>query len=86
MTTTNTPDLASMPLSGIARLIRKNWAKVHFAAVPYLDAMSTLHSIADSYGYDNGKGIVRYFLSNASSFRGDVAKEIKSELNRRLKA
>lgn len=84
MTTTNTPDLATMPLSSIARLIRKNWAKVNFAAVPYLDAMASLHSIADSYGYDNGKGIVRYFLSNASSFRGETAKAIKAELARRL--
>jgi hypothetical protein len=84
MTTTETTDLASLSLSSIARLIRKHWAKVNFAAVPYLDAMSTLHNIADSYGYDNGKGIVRYFLSNASSFRGDVAKQIKAELKRRL--
>lgn len=86
MTTANTIDLASMPLSGIARLIRQNWKKVNYAAAPYLSAMASLHSIADQYGYDNGKGIVRYFLSNASSFRGETAKQIKAELTRRLKA
>jgi hypothetical protein len=48
--------------------------------------MSTLHSIADQYGYDDGKSIVRYFLANATSFRGETAKVIKAELNRRLKA
>ena len=81
-----TTDLATLPLSSIARLIRQNWAKVNYAAAPYLQAMATLHSITDSYGYDSGHSIVRYFLSNASSFRGPVAKEIKSELHRRLKA
>ena len=86
MTTTDTLDLASLSLSSIARLIRQNWQKVHFAAAPYLSAMASLHSIADQYGYDDGKSIVRYFLSNASTFRGDVAKQIKAELNRRLKA
>jgi hypothetical protein len=86
MITTDTPDLANLSLSSIARLIRANWKKVNYAASPYLSAMASLHSIADSYGYDNGKGIVRYFLSNASSFRGETAKAIKAELNRRLKA
>jgi len=29
---------------------------------------------------DNGKSVVLYFLSNASQWRGDKAKEIKKEL------
>lgn len=73
-------------IAEIARMIRKEWAKVNYAAKPYLDAMSSMDSINDAYGFDSGKSIVRYFLSNASSFRGPVAKEIKAELNARLKA
>ena len=69
------------PLYEIATDIRKDWgAKVNFAAKPYLDAMATLSSVDDNYGWDSGKTIVLYFLSNASSWRGETAKTIKKEL------
>lgn len=70
------------PLSVIANEIRKDWKGIYFGAVPYLDAMSTLNSIEDNYGMDSGKSIVLYFLSNASSWRGDVAKRVKAELKK----
>ena len=72
-------------LSEIAREIRKDWTKVYFGAVPYLDAMGTLNSITDSYGFDSGKSIVAYFLANAGTWRGEVARNIKKELNKMLK-
>jgi hypothetical protein len=76
---TNTTTTRS--LSTIAREIRKEWgAKVNYAAKPYLEAMSSLDKVSDNYGYDDGESIVLYFLSNASSFRGDAAKRIKAEL------
>lgn len=69
------------PLCEIAADIRKDWgAKVNFAAKPYLDAMASLNSIEDNYGWDSGKTIVLYFLGNASSWRGETAKTIKKEL------
>lgn len=68
------------PLYVIARDIYKVWPKVNYAAKPYLEAMSDLTSIEDKYGYDNARSIVLYFLSNASSFRGDEAKALKLEL------
>lgn len=69
------------PLYEIAADIRKDWgAKVNFAAKPYLDAMASLTSINDNYGWDSGKTIVLYFLGNASSWRGETAKTIKKEL------
>lgn len=69
------------PLYEIARDIRKDWgAKVNFAAKPYLDAMTSLTSVNDNYGWDSGDTIVRYFLSNASTWRGETAKRIKAEL------
>ena len=64
----------------IARDIRKDWKKVYFGAQPYLDAMSTLDSINDQYYCDSAKSIVLYFLSNAQTWRGPVAKAIKAEL------
>ena len=73
------------PLYEIANEIKKDWKKVYFGAVPYLDAMSTLDSINDKYMYDSAKSIVLYFLSNAGTWRGDTARRIKKELNAMLK-
>jgi len=76
---------AARPLSLIARDIRRAWPRVYFAAAPYLDAMAALNSINDKYMYDDGRGIVRYFLANAAQFRGDDAKALKAELKQLLK-
>lgn len=73
------------PLYAIAGEIRRDWGKVYFGAVPYLEAMGGLESVNDSYGYDNGRGIVRYFLANAQSWRGENAKRIKAELKNLVK-
>jgi hypothetical protein len=48
--------------------------------------MSQLDSIKDNYGQDSGTSIVAYFLSNASSWKGETAKRIKLELNKMLKS
>lgn len=74
----------STPLYTIARKIRADWRNVNYAARPYLDAMASLSSVNDSYGFDNAKSIIRYFLCNASSWRGPVAKEIKATLKSML--
>jgi hypothetical protein len=68
------------PLYEIAREIRADWKKVYFGAVPYLEAMVTLTSIDQDYGWDSGKSIVLYFLANAQTWRGEKAREIKKEL------
>jgi len=68
------------PLYEIAREIRRDWKKVYFGAVPYLDAMQTLNSITDNYYQDSGKSIVLYFLCNAGTWRGDTARRVKAEL------
>jgi len=67
-------------ISTIARDIRKHWTNVNYAAKPYLEAMLSLESINDNYGYDNARSIVSYFLANASTFRGIDAKRLKTEL------
>lgn len=68
------------PLSTIAAEISRTWPNVNYAAKPYLAAMRSLDSVNDSYGYDDGKSVVLYFLSNATSWRGDDARRIKAEL------
>lgn len=67
-------------LKSIAFEIRADWKNVHYAARPYLMAMETLEKITDEYGADSGVSIVLYFLSNASSWRGETARRVKAEL------
>lgn len=73
------------PLYEIAREIRRDWKNVYFGAVPYLSAMAGMNEVNESYGFDSGKSIVLYFLSNASTWRGEVAKRVKKELNDMVK-
>lgn len=73
------------PLYAIAREIAQDWRKPYFGAVPYINAMYSLDTINDRYGWDDGESIVRYFLSNATTWRGDNARRIKAELKDMLK-
>jgi len=68
----------------IAYEILSTWKKPYFGAIPYLQAMTYLHTVNDMYMYDDGKSIVRYFLANASTFKGDDAKRLKLELKSML--
>ncbi len=73
-------------ISTIAQEVESDWQeKVNFAARPYLDAMHSLNSMTDSYGLDSAHSIIIYFLSNASTWRGDTAKRVKKELNKMIK-
>jgi hypothetical protein len=67
-------------LATIARDIKSNWTRPYFGAVPYIDAMATMGTVNESYGLDDGRGIVRYFLANAGTWRGPVARDVKAEL------
>lgn len=64
----------------IARDINLHWANPYFGAKPYLKAMETLYTIRDSYGQDDARSIVAYFLGNAGGFRGEHARRLKQEL------
>jgi len=68
-------------LSTIAAEIRRDWRNPYFGAVPYLAAMAQLDSIGDNYGADSAQSVVLYFLSNASSWRGETARRVKAELS-----
>jgi hypothetical protein len=73
------------PLHIIADEICEDWKDVNYGAKPYLEAMSTMNKITDTYGQDSAQSVVCYFLSNASTWKGEVAKRIKIELNQLIK-
>ena len=77
MTTTT-----ARPLYEIAREISNDWTKVYFGAVPYLEAMFTLNSIEEDYIFDSAKSVVIYFLSNATTWKGETARRVKAELKK----
>ena len=72
--------MSARPLFEIASEIKKDWVKPNYAAKPYLDAMGSLTSVNDTYGWDSAKSIVLYFLCNANTWKGENAKRIKAEL------
>lgn len=76
--------LSEMALYEIGNLIALNWPKVSPYAAPYLDAMCSLGSINDNYYCDSGASVVAYFLANAGSFKGPIAKAVKVELKKLL--
>ncbi len=67
-------------LHEIAGEIRRDWKKVYFGAVPYLEALECMESPQGNFGADSGREIVLYFLSNATSWKGETARRIKAEL------
>jgi hypothetical protein len=75
------------PLWKLALYIATDWSNrkpaISDAADAYLQPMCQLESIEDPYGADSGDMIVRYFLGNATTWRGPVARTIKAELTRR---
>ena len=68
-------------ISAIARMIRKDWKNVYFGARPYLQAMSAINTINDMYGEDSADSIIRYFLGNAGTWKGETARAVKAKLN-----
>jgi len=76
----------SRPLYEIADEIRATWLKkdgtpcVNYAAEPYLAAMGDLNDINEHYYLDSAESVVLYFLSNATTFRGEDARRLKKEL------
>ena len=72
----------SRKINEIAAEIRKDWKNVNYAAEPYLDAMEQIESVNSMYYQDSSASVIRYFLGNAATFRGEAARRIKKELNK----
>ena len=74
------------PIYEIATEVRQDWGpKVYFGAKPYLDAMGDLDQVTDHYGMDSADSILRYFLSNATTWRGETARRVKAEIKAIIK-
>lgn len=84
-------------LGEIGREIRDDWKAVqgntrqgtnpNHPAGAYVGPMIELGDgdINARYYHDDARGIVRYFLANATSWRGDTARRVKAELKSMLK-
>lgn len=74
------------PIHQIASDIRKDWSsrtkekRIPIYADAYLRPMETISSIHENFGADTGRSVVLYFLSNATTYRGDLARQYKAEL------
>lgn len=92
-TTTQFPPLSTLmnemiaDMKAICRNQKKptNWRDKFCYAVPYIDALRTLNSVNDNYGWDSGKSLVLYLLANLTTYRGEKAKEIKAILKEMTK-
>lgn len=71
-------------VSEIAGVIQKNWQNIHFSAQPYLDAMFEIQDVNENYYHDSAKSIIFYFLSNATTWRGEIARNVKAKLKQLL--
>lgn len=76
------------PIHEIAEDIRADYRSkgkpVYYSAKPYVDAMLYLDKVTDYYGLDSGDMILRYALSNLSSWRGETARRVKAEMREML--
>jgi len=73
------------PVYEIAQEIHRLWQPMNYAAKPYAKAMLELSSPRDMYYDDRGDGIIAYFLSNATTWKGPDARRIKAELRAMIK-
>ena len=85
-------ELSFKSISEIASLIYQDMRVTGFRkkpsfqyCAPYLDAMTCLSNVSDTYGADSGRSVVAYFLGNVQQWKGETAKAIKKELNKRIK-
>ena len=69
-------------IKAIAKEIKQVWVKPNYAAVPYLDAMLQVEKPDDMFYAEKASSLVAYFLSNASTFRGEDARRLKAELKK----
>ena len=72
-------------ISQIAKEILADWKNPYYGAKPYIQAMLNLNSVDDKYGVEPAMNILNGFLANASTWRGEKARQIKNELKQLLK-
>jgi hypothetical protein len=73
------------PLSVIAEEIYKDWKPMPNYAYEHFKAFRYATDMTEMYGCDKVKWEVAYFLGSAQTWKGEVARRIKKELNAMLK-
>jgi hypothetical protein len=73
------------PIAQIADEIFKDWLTMPNSAKAYARSMRQIWDIEGMFYQDTKASVVRYFLSNAGTWRGPVARRIKAELNTIIK-
>lgn len=68
------------PLYEIAKEIKQDWKNISVYAEAYREPMSQLTSVNEMYYCDSAEEIVLRFLSNAQTWKGEVARRVKKEL------
>lgn len=82
------PTTETRSLSDIAAEIVRDWPAAYRQDHPagaYAVPMLSLDKITDTYFQNSAATVVRYFLANAGSWRGDTARRVKAELKGMLK-
>lgn len=71
-------------IKDVAKDIARNWTNVCPYAKPHLQAMLHLNRITDKYYLDDASSVIRRFLANANTYRGEMASKHKAELKEML--
>jgi len=76
------PETKPETFAGIAREIRREWRRVYFGAIPYLEALETLETSDPSASFfcETAKDTAIGFLANAAGYRGPNAHAHKARL------
>ena len=79
-------ELSQLSISQIGQRIKYHWKNIPYIAKPYVNAICKLTSKGDDYYRVFSKDLIFYFLYFARTWRGTVARAIKSELVKRYKS
>lgn len=60
--------------------VRQDWKKPYFGAKPYMEALGQLENWNSRYYAEDARGLGLYFLANAGTWRGEVARRVKAEI------
>lgn len=74
-------------IAELAALVREDWKNPYFGARTYIKAMLEIHKHDPRqvmYGDEQAVSVIKYFLANASKWRGDIARQVKAELKERV--
>lgn len=68
----------------LMQIVKSDWQRPYFGAVPYIEALLQCETMDSRYLFETARDLVPYFLCNANTWRGEIAKEVKAELKQRL--